>query len=97
VTVQESQELASFLKTIERVGMLDKEKIRIVEESHGSRTVAVLVIETDLSLDASGGSYDEPAVIQFFNDVREYMKAGSSAGAVKIISVQKQSRDADRT
>jgi hypothetical protein len=65
LTVQESQELASFLKTIERVGMLDKEKIRIVEESHYSRTVAVLVIETDLSLDASGGSYDEPAVIQF--------------------------------
>jgi hypothetical protein len=67
--------------------MLNKEKIHIVEERHGSGTLSVLVIETDLCLDASGGNYNESAVIQFFNDVREYMKAGSSAGAVKVISV----------
>ena len=50
----------------------------------------MLVIETDLSLDASSGNYDESAVVQFFNDVREYMKAGSSASAFKVISLHKQ-------
>jgi hypothetical protein len=76
--------------------MLDKEKIHIAEEHHGHGTISVLVIETDLSLDASSGNYDEPAVIQLFNDVREYMKAGSSAAAFKVISLQKESRNADR-
>ena len=70
--------------------MLQKEKIHIVEESHGSGTISVLVIETDLSLDASSGNYEEPAVVQFFNDVREYMKAGSSASAFKVISLHKE-------
>ena len=49
--------------------MLRKEKIHIVEESHRSRSISVLVIETDLSLDASSGNYDKSAVVQFFNDV----------------------------
>ena len=69
--------------------MLDKGKIHLVEESHGPETISVLVIETDLTLDASGEDYNESAVIQFFNDVREYLKAGSSAEAFKVISLQK--------
>ena len=76
--------------------MLQKEKIHIVEESHGSGSISVLVIETDLSLDASSGNYEESAVVQLFNDVREYMKAGSSASAFKVISLHNP-RSADRS
>jgi hypothetical protein len=75
---------------VSSISMLQKEKIHIVEESHGSGTISVLVIETDLSLDASSGNYEELAVIEFLNDVREYMKAGSSASAFKVISLHKE-------
>ena len=79
-----------FSNPLRALACFKKKKFISSKRSHGSGTISVLVIETDLSLDASSGNYEEPAVIQFFNDVREYMKAGSSASAFKVISLHKE-------